>query len=170
MKEYFPILDPVHKSTLGVTLLLIMLCWVQPNSVQSETDPTDTSKRKGKGYVVRALFTTAVVDREPIDQILVGSSIKKVYFFTDLRHMENQTITHRWEHKGKVISKFDFKVKGPRWRVYSSKVLSADMLGKWTVVVADNKGWPLKAAVFQYVKKGAGIQNLDVILPLEAAH
>ena len=165
MIAYRPILHPVYKSTLGVTLLLIMLCWVHPSSVQSETQAS-----KGKGYVVRALFTTAVIDREPIDQILVGSSIKKVYFFTDLRHMENQTITHRWEHKGKVISKFNFKVKGPRWRVYSSKVLSADMLGKWTVVVADNNGWPLKAAVFQYVKKGVGIQNLDVILPLEAAH
>ena len=39
------------------------------------------------------------------------------------------------------------------------------MLGKWTVVVTDERGWPLKAVIFHYVKRQSQTDYPDVILP-----
>jgi len=122
-----------------------------------------------KGRVARAFFTTDVIDREPVDRVLVLSNVKdQIYFFTDLRHMQGQTIIHRWMYKGKVVANVPFHVKGPRWRVYSSKQLDPSELGKWTVIVTDSHGWPLKAGIFRYVAAGGTGDNAPVILPPDA--
>jgi hypothetical protein len=112
----------------------------------------DSDCLQPQGQVSRAMFTTKIEDREPVDQVLIlENKYKQVYFFTDLRHFEGQDVTHLWEYNGHVVSKKVFSVRGPRWRVYSTVKLGADMLGRWTVVVTDNDGCPIKAAVFQYV-------------------
>jgi hypothetical protein len=119
-----------------------------------------------QGQVSRAMFTTKIEDREPVNQVLIlEDKYKLVYFFTDLRHLEGQDIIHRWEHDGHVVAEKVFSVKGPRWRVYSTQQLDTSMLGRWTVVVTDKDGCPLKAAVFQYVAtdpngEGSAIINL----------
>lgn len=108
--------------------------------------------RPPQGQVARAIFTTNINNREPVDQVLIlENKYKQIYFFTDLRHFEGQDITHRWEYNGHVVSQKVFSVKGPRWRVYSSVELGADMLGRWTAIVTDKNGCPIKAAVFEYV-------------------
>lgn len=105
-----------------------------------------------EGTVSRAMFTTQIEDREPVNRVLIlETKYKQVYFFSDLRHLEGQDITHRWEHEGHVVAEKVFSVKGPRWRVYSTQQLDSSMLGRWTVVVTDKNGCPLKAVVFQYV-------------------
>jgi len=118
-----------------------------------------------KGNIARALFTTAIVNREPVNHLLVGSELDKVYFFSDIRHMEGQTVYHRWEYNNKVISKNRFDVKKSKWRVFSSYKIKPGMLGKWTVVVTDERGWPLKASIFHYVKRQSQTDYPDVILP-----
>lgn len=121
----------------------------------------------GKQRVARGLFTTNIVDREPVDQVLMlSNAVKQIYFFTDLRHYQGQTITHRWEHEGKLVMEKTFEVSGPRWRVYSEQDLEPDMTGTWTVVVSDGKNWPIYAALFQYVEKVPGGEK-GIILPLE---
>lgn len=118
-----------------------------------------------KGNIARSLFTTQINDREPVDQVvMLDNSITSLYFFTDVRHMEGQTITHSWEYDGQVISKKQFKIKGARWRVYSQKELDPSMTGKWTVIIRDDHGWPLTVAVFHYVDNESG--NKSMILPL----
>jgi len=103
--------------------------------------------------VARAMFTTQVENREPVDQVLIlDDTHKEIYFFTDLRNLQGHEIVHRWEHDGKVVFQRSFSVKGPRWRVYSKQQLSDDMLGRWTVIVTDKGGCALKAVVFQYVR------------------
>jgi len=117
------------------------------------------------GSISRSQFTTQINDREPVDQVVVlDNSISTLYFFTDVRHMEGQTITHSWEYNGQVISKKQFKIKGARWRVYSQKDLDPSMTGKWTVVIRDERGWPLTVAVFRYVDSESGEKSM--ILPL----
>lgn len=112
--------------------------------------------------VVRAIFTTKIVDREPIDQVLIlGNKTLAVSFFTELRHFEGQTITHKWMYNDKVESIVQFKVKGPRWRVYSRNELKPDQLGKWTVIVLDGTGRAIKASVFQLIDN----EQQQVILP-----
>ena len=105
-----------------------------------------------QGQVSRAMFTTQIENREPVNQVLIlEDKYKTVYFFSDLRNLEGQDIVHRWEHNGHVVAEKVFSVKGPRWRVYSTQLLDASMLGRWTVVITDKDGCPLKAVVFQYV-------------------
>ncbi|MFV2059386.1 MAG: DUF2914 domain-containing protein [Gammaproteobacteria bacterium] len=122
------------------------------------------AKSKGSN-IARAFFSTAIVNREPVNRLLVGSELKKVYFFSEVRHMEGQTIYHRWEYNDKVVSKKKFNVKNAKWRAYSSYKIKPNMIGKWTVVVTDERGWPLKAVIFHYVKRQSQTDYPDVILP-----
>jgi len=109
-----------------------------------------------KGKVARAIVTTAIENREPIDRVLIlENNSPKIFFFSDLRHMQGETITHRWEYEGKVVMRKTFEVKGPRWRVFSLKEMEPEMLGHWTVVITDKDDCPIKAVIFQYVKEGS---------------
>ncbi len=122
------------------------------------------------GRVARAMFTTEVVDREPVNRVLaLANDVRRIYFFTELRGMQGQTVYHRWEYNGEVVATVKFEVKGPRWRVYSARDLDPLALGRWTVVVTDEKGWPLKAAIFEYVDPARQQGRHEVILPPEAA-
>ncbi|MDX1824194.1 MAG: DUF2914 domain-containing protein [Thiohalomonadales bacterium] len=91
------------------------------------------------GTVARSAFTTAIVDREPVDTLQeIEATDQKVYYFTELLDMQGQTATHRWEYNGKVMAEITFEVKGPRWRVWSSKNLRPDWLGEWKVSVLNS--------------------------------
>ncbi|MCG7868059.1 MAG: DUF2914 domain-containing protein [Candidatus Thiodiazotropha taylori] len=101
-------------------------------------------------YVARAVFTTAVINREPVDQVVsLDENATEVSFFTDLRNLQGRTVIHRWEFEGEVISEVNIQVGGPRWRAYSIKSLNPGEEGKWTVFVIDESGWPLHASIFQ---------------------
>jgi len=101
--------------------------------------------------VARAQFTTAIENREPVDQVVIlRPPADEVYFFTDLRHLQGRTVIHRWEYDGQVRSQVSFEVKGPRWRVFSKKKLKPDQLGEWSVTVLDASGWPLFMELFRY--------------------
>ncbi|MCU7845773.1 MAG: DUF2914 domain-containing protein [Candidatus Thiodiazotropha sp. (ex Monitilora ramsayi)] len=100
-------------------------------------------------YVARALFTTGIADREPVDQVVSLEAFQgEIFFFTDLRGLQGRSVTHRWEFEGRFMGQIEFKVGGPRWRVYSKKALNPDVSGKWTVLVLDESGWPLHASIF----------------------
>jgi hypothetical protein len=111
-------------------------------------------------YVARAIFTTEVVNREPVDQVVsLDENATDVLFFTDLRNLQGRTVTHRWEFEGEVISEIDIEVRGPRWRAYSIKSLNPGQEGKWTVFVIDESGWPLHASIFQQRVSNSPIDN-----------
>lgn len=95
----------------------------------------------GEPTVARAQFASAIIDREPADDMQsLGSEVARVYFFTELRDMDGQTVTHRWTYNGEVQASVEFNVRGPRWRVYSSKNLVPEWTGDWTVDVLDGSG------------------------------
>jgi hypothetical protein len=145
------VLQSLYRTTLVACILLFGVKLSQA---------ADSDCRSVQGQVSRALFTTQIEDREPVNQVLIlEDKYNQIYFFTDLRHFEGQDIIHRWEHDGHVVAEKVFSVKGPRWRVYSTQHLDASMLGRWTVVVTDKAGCPLKAVIFEYVAtnpKGEG--------------
>ena len=121
----------------------------------------------GKQRVARGLFSTNIIDREPVDQVIIlTTAVNLVYFYTDLRNYQGQTITHRWEHEGKLVTEKKFAVSGSRWRVYSQKDLNPSMTGTWSVVVSDSRGWPVYAAIFQYVEKVSN-DSRGIILPID---
>ncbi len=93
---------------------------------------------KAMGSVARGVFTTAVVDREPQDDLVsLPNDHVSVFFFSELMNMAGQNVTHRWEFNGQVMAEVSFHVGGDRWRTHSSKNLQPIWLGKWTVSVLD---------------------------------
>lgn len=105
--------------------------------------------------VARAQFTSGIRDREPVDRLGpdMGQATPErggIYYFTDLRDMQGHTAIHRWEHAGRTVAELRFPVRGARWRVYSSKVLTPEMRGEWQVSVTDEQGRVLRTDRFRY--------------------
>lgn len=101
--------------------------------------------------VARAQFTSGILDREPVDNVTtLDSGTDRIFFFTELQNMEGKTIVHRWELNGEVLGAVTFQVRGPRWRVYSSKELLPEWTGKWVVSVVDGDGAVLGSYTLNY--------------------
>jgi len=108
------------------------------------------------GTIARSAFTTEIENREPVNSVTkINTDEHRIYYFTELKDMEGQQVTHRWEHDGKVMAEVPFQVGGPRWRVYSSKQLENDWTGEWKVSVVDGNGSTLGVNTFTYVKAPA---------------
>ncbi len=105
------------------------------------------------GEVARAQFTSTIEQREPVDAVtILSNNINKVHFFSELRDLQDQTVTHRWMFAGKVMAEVSFNVAGPRWRVNSSKALLPGWIGDWTVAVVDGSGATIAEYSFQYIE------------------
>lgn len=117
-------------------------------------DAAASTPRPSEPHAVRSAFTTMVRDREPMDDITtLGNDVDRVYFFTELAGMDGQTVTHRWQHDGRVMAEVPFDVRGSRWRVWSSKALLPQWLGAWKVSVVDGGGNVVHEATFEYVSR-----------------
>lgn len=104
-----------------------------------------------ESQISRAQFTSAVLDREPTDEITaIDPGVDKIFFFTELRNMEGTSITHRWSLNGSVMAEVTFKVRASRWRVYSSKTLLPEWRGEWVVDVLDENGSILETRTVGY--------------------
>jgi hypothetical protein len=91
--------------------------------------------------IKRAVFTTGVVDREPVDQLdSLSTRADSVYFFTEVVGMEGERVTHRWLRDGETMAEVTIDVGGPRWRVYSKKTFLPEWKGNWKVEVLDGEG------------------------------
>lgn len=116
---------------------------------------TSVSAASAEGEVARAVFSSDVIDREPIDNIggtvkVDYNGIQKVYFFTDLRDMDGSKVIHRWLLDGEVMADVPFDIGGDRWRVWSSKRLLPGFEGTWTAqVVKDGK--VIASRSFKYI-------------------
>jgi Protein of unknown function (DUF2914) len=103
--------------------------------------------------VMRAQFTTAVNNREPVDEVTrLDNSHDQIFFFTALKDAAGQTITDRWEFNGKTIAEVSLQPKADRWRTWSSKKLMPDQTGTWTVKVVDDSGQVLMSKSFDYTQ------------------
>ena len=104
------------------------------------------------GEVSRALFTIGVQDREPVIMVdsIDSSSYASISFFTELNDLGGRNVTHQWTYNDKVMFEKTFEVKGPRWRVWTSKTLVPSWTGAWTVNVLDEDRTVLAARSFDY--------------------
>ncbi len=101
--------------------------------------------------IARADLTSGVTDREPVDSLTeVTNDQRTITFFTELRNMSGESVSHRWEHNGQVMAEVPFRVGGPRWRIWSTKNLHEFWLGKWTVSVVAEDGSVLATKSFRY--------------------
>ena len=112
--------------------------------------------------VARSVITSAIEEKEPVDQISeMGTDSSKIYFFTEIRGMEGHAITHRWEQGGEIRAEVKFDVGGNRWRVWSSKNLLDSWLGEWTVSVIDEGGNTMAQEKFNYIEAVAGESDAE---------
>ena len=104
--------------------------------------------------ISNAEFATEIVDREPFN--IVGeldNSLGKIYFFTNIRNLQGTRVKHRWIYNNKVMADVIFDIKGPRWRVWSSKNLWHTWTGKWIVEVVTSENEVLYKKEFNYIEK-----------------
>jgi serine/threonine-protein kinase PpkA len=137
---------------------LTRLKQVDPNhpklaALQAELEKPLPSQASSE-VVARAQFTTGIKEREPIDRIAsvipVQNNRLPLYYFTEIRNMSGETITHLWKYNGNIVSKKSFDIGGSRWRVYSRKDLAPEMTGRWQVIVVDSSGRTLDSSSFVY--------------------
>lgn len=130
-----------------------------------------------RGSVVRSIFTTGIQEREPVDKLedTAGKS-EKLFYFTELRDMSGQTAIHRWEFGGKTVSEVKFNVRGPRWRVWSSKDFTPGWAGEWKVSVLNGAGETISEDIVTYtqpeidaMKKEAAGAGAATQMPAEPA-
>ena len=81
----------------------------------------------------------------------MDTSLGKIYFFTNIRNLKGEYITHRWIYDNNVMANVRFEIRGPRWRVWSSKNLWHSWIGEWTVQVLLNDGTMLYEKTFNYL-------------------
>ena len=115
--------------------------------------PMEEQAGFSRGSVTRSAFTTVIEDREPKEDLsTLENAVPKVMYFTELRDMEGQTATHRWEYNGQVMAEVKFQVRGPRWRVWSSKSFVPGWTGKWKVSVLNAAGEVISEDELAYVE------------------
>ena len=148
-----PIRGPIPiRSWLGAILLVSSLCMAFPDAARSqETPQAEQTESADERPSALAQFTTAIEDREPVDQVtFVPTDVRKIFFFSELRGLAGQTVAHRWIHDGETMAEVRFEVRGPRWRIWSSKELLPDWIGDWTVEIVTAEGEVLAAETFTY--------------------
>lgn len=122
------------------------------NKSTKNSDSTESNNKVDSPRIARSQFTTAVVDREPTDNVvMLTSNSDKVYYFTELSNLAGQRITHRWQYQGKLMAEIKFDVKSDRWRVFSSKKIRPDWTGEWSVDLIDEDGNSLKTNSLEVV-------------------
>ena len=101
--------------------------------------------------ISKAVFAKAIDNREPVDIVVdADDSLGKIYFFTNIRNLTGDIITHRWTYKNKVMAEVSFEIKGQRWRVWSSKNLWHTWIGEWTVDVLNQRSEKLLTRTFNF--------------------
>ena len=125
---------------LAISLFALIAMLALPLAAQAE-----------EAEVARAIITSGVVDREPVDDLEhLNISDERAYFFTELRGMAGQRVTHRWIYADEVTAEVDLNVGGPRWRAWSSKSIMGHQRGEWLVEVVNAEGAVIHQKRFQY--------------------
>ena len=103
--------------------------------------------------VSRAVLTTDVVDREPVNvlknDVRLADITHSLSFFSELRNMQGQTVRHQWYYQDEQLASIELAVSSPRYRTYSTKNIMPEQLGEWRVEVVDEQGTLLAQKEFR---------------------
>lgn len=94
----------------------------------------------GVAQVERSQLTETINQREPASDLgnvitVKAGDLRKVFFFTQITHLANQQITHRWIYQGSEKAAVTLNIGSDNWRTYSSKILPSYWPGEWQVQV-----------------------------------
>lgn len=101
--------------------------------------------------VVEAVITTAVVDREPVDEVEVFPvQCEKLYCFTRVTGAGEPTnVYHLWYYGEQLMSRVKLTVQSPDWRTWSAKGFLASWPGAWRIEIQNASGMVLMQVNFQ---------------------
>lgn len=90
--------------------------------------------------VNRAQLTTAVENREPVDNLqgdVVGETdqFTRVIYFTHITKMAGETLRHIWLYNNEPMANVVLNIGSDNWRTYSSKRIKPQWQGDWRVEV-----------------------------------
>ncbi|MDT8363390.1 MAG: DUF2914 domain-containing protein [Nitrosomonas sp.] len=92
--------------------------------------------------IARAQLTSAISQREPVDDIrqisLAGQSSRPIFLFLHLYDLTGETIRVNWFFQDQSVAQVLLPVGNNDWRTYSSKTLNARRLGNWHVTAQDS--------------------------------
>lgn len=108
-------------------------------------------QQKPSGKLTTEIFTTAIVDGKPADNLkAIENTVDTVYFYTVLEGLKGQTVTHRWKYAGRVISNADIPVTEDPFTTWSSNKIEPNWTGFWTVEVLGKDSEVIGVGTFAY--------------------
>lgn len=94
--------------------------------------------------VKRFLLTRSVSNREPqgglSDISLNADGSAVVWAYSEVIDKKDSQFNYVWLHEGNRVARVSVKVRGNRWRSYSSKIINQSMSGLWRVEMQDGEG------------------------------
>ncbi|MGR8979581.1 MAG: DUF2914 domain-containing protein [Gammaproteobacteria bacterium] len=104
--------------------------------------------------IIRSVLSYDIINKEPVriisSPVRVGKNrAKQIYYFTELKNMDKQTIYHEWRKDGRIVYRRRINIGGKRWRTSSSKFFGYKALGSWKVRTVDKKGHILDEKEFE---------------------
>lgn len=106
-------------------------------------------------FISRAVLTTGISEREPVD--VLKESIEqtqfqeKLFFFTEVRKLKGQTISHLWFHQDQLMAEIPLTISADRYRTYSSKNIMSSQTGQWRVEAVTEQGELLAQKTFRII-------------------
>lgn len=104
------------------------------------------AEEKKEAKVARSQFTSAVVDREPSDNLgdkVAHDKHENIFFFTEIRDAEGTEAKHVWKKGDAEVYTHTFTINGPRWRVNSSVKANHAAKGETLSVATEVNGTTL---------------------------
>jgi len=131
----------------------------QQTKIELATEQSKTKKTiPPNTHIVRALLTTGLNNKEPVDNIVSEIKVSKqkaagIYYFTEINNMKGQALYHHWLRAGKLIYKRKIRILGNRWRAATSKLITYSKTGDWAVRLVNEQGITLNEIQFKAVKE-----------------
>lgn len=105
-------------------------------------------------HIVRALLTTRVKNKEPVDKVIPPVIVNEnhaigIYYFTEIINMKGHSLYHQWLWNDNIIYKRKINILGDRWRAATGKFITHDKQGMWRVRIVDKQGVILDQIVFK---------------------
>jgi hypothetical protein len=87
--------------------------------------------------IEQAVLSAEVVDKEPGETFnnRVPKPVRQLYFFTQIKNGEGQTLYHRWIHNDREMALIPLTIHSNLYRTWSSKRLTSAWQGQWRVEI-----------------------------------
>ncbi|WP_220719856.1 DUF2914 domain-containing protein [Agarivorans litoreus] len=106
-------------------------------AIAAENIDKEQQTNKTSSQVARAQLSSAISQREPVDNLtrVELSKIQQVYLFMELREMQGQSIQVNWYRQQQLQASVNLNIGGPRWRTNASKRFDLNSRGDWQVAI-----------------------------------